>query len=177
MAMADLDHFKVLNDTYGHETGDRALRLFTRVLRDTLRTSDIASRYGGEEFAIAFPDCSSVDAARALNTVRSQLDAAVTVGGLPKFTVSFGVTECEPGEELAAILRRADDALLHAKHAGRDQVVLHDAMNEPAVAPSGGREGVIPLLEDDFQPARMTRGQGGTGPDLAPASSSTGPTA
>ena len=86
MAMADLDHFKILNDTYGHETGDRALRLFTRVLRDTLRTSDIASRYGGEEFAIAFPDCSSVDAARALNTVRSQLDAAVTVGGLPKFT-------------------------------------------------------------------------------------------
>jgi diguanylate cyclase (GGDEF)-like protein len=152
MAMADLDHFKVLNDTYGHETGDRALRLFTRVLRDSLRTSDVASRYGGEEFAIAFPDCSSIDAARALNTVRTQLDAAITVGGLPKFTVSFGVTECEPGEELAAILRRADDALLQAKREGRDRVVLHDAKGESAAAPSGGREGVIPLLEGDFQP-------------------------
>src|SRR5271170_4053713 len=151
VAMADLDHFKVLNDTYGHETGDRALRLFTRVLRDSLRTSDVASRYGGEEFAIAFPDCSAVDAARALKTLRAQLDAAITVGGLPKFTASFGVTECEPGEELATILRRADDALLQAKHEGRDRVVLHDATGEAGVAPSEGREGIISFLEDDYE--------------------------
>jgi len=126
VAMADLDHFKNLNDTYGHETGDRALRLFARVLRDSLRAHDLISRYGGEEFAIAFPDCSSVDATRALNTVAAQLDAAITVGGLPKFTSSFGITEIEPGEELAAVLRRADDALLVAKRSGRDQIVLHD---------------------------------------------------
>ena len=115
VAMADLDHFKALNDTYGHETGDRALRLFARVLRDSLRSSDIISRYGGEEFAIAFPDCSAMEATRALNTVRAQLDAAITVGGLPKFTSSFGITDAEPGEELADVLRRADDALLLAK--------------------------------------------------------------
>ncbi len=126
MTMADLDHFKVLNDTYGHETGDRALRLFARVLRDSLRASDVASRYGGEEFAVAFPDCSAADAARVLDTVRARLDAAIIVGGLPKFTVSFGVTEAEPGEELEAVLRRADDALLNAKREGRDKVVLHD---------------------------------------------------
>ncbi len=134
VAMADLDHFKNLNDTYGHETGDRALRLFARVLRDTLRAHDLISRYGGEEFAIAFPDCSAVDATRALNTVQAQLDAAITVGGLPKFTASFGITEIEPGEELAAALRRADDALLVAKRSGRNQVVLHDpgtASNAP----------------------------------------------
>jgi diguanylate cyclase (GGDEF)-like protein len=134
VAMADLDHFKLLNDTYGHETGDRALRLFARVLRDTLRASDIVSRYGGEEFAIAFPDCSSADASRALQTVRAQLDAAVTVGGLPKFTGSFGITECEPGEELLAVLRRADEALMVAKREGRDKVVLHDPIGTAEVS-------------------------------------------
>jgi diguanylate cyclase (GGDEF)-like protein len=140
VAMADLDHFKALNDTYGHETGDRALRLFARVLRDTLRTSDVVSRYGGEEFAIAFPDCTTIDAAHALNAVRSQLDAAVTVGGLPKFTASFGVTDTEPGEQLAAALRRADDALLVAKRQGRDQVVVHDP--EISLPPSAGEPGL-----------------------------------
>jgi diguanylate cyclase (GGDEF)-like protein len=127
VAMADLDHFKELNDTFGHETGDRALRLFARVLRDSLRSGDIVSRYGGEEFSIAFPDCSVIEATRALNTVRTQLDAAITVGGLPKFTVSFGITESEPGEDLEAVLRRADDALMRAKREGRDRVALHDA--------------------------------------------------
>ena len=65
--------------------------------------------------------------------------------------MSFGVTECEPGEELATILRRADDALLQAKREGRDRVVLHDAMGESSEVPSGGRASVLPLLEDDFQ--------------------------
>jgi diguanylate cyclase (GGDEF)-like protein len=138
VAMADLDHFKTLNDTYGHETGDRALRLFARVLRDSLRASDILARYGGEEFAIAFPDCSAVDATRALNTVRSHLDAAITVGGLPKFTVSFGVTEAEPGEEFSAVLLRADSALMVAKQQGRDRIVLHDSVGGEE-APSEGR--------------------------------------
>ena len=138
VAMADLDHFKNLNDTYGHETGDRALRLFARVLRDSLRAHDLISRYGGEEFAIAFPDCSSVDATRALNTVAAQLDAAITVGGLPKFTSSFGITEIEPGEELAAALRRADDALLVAKRSGRNQIVLHDPGTKSNAPESNG---------------------------------------
>jgi diguanylate cyclase (GGDEF)-like protein len=131
VVMADLDHFKTLNDTYGHETGDRALRLFSRVVRDSLRSSDIVSRYGGEEFAMAFPDCSAVDATRALNTLRAQLDAAISVGGLPAFTCSFGVTDAEPGEELIAVLRRADDALMIAKRQGCDRVVVHDASAGP----------------------------------------------
>ncbi len=150
VAMADLDHFKALNDTYGHETGDRALRLFARVLGDSLRSSDIVSRYGGEEFAITFPDCSATEAARALNTLREQLDAAITVGGLPKFTVSFGITEAEPGEELDAVLRRADDALMKAKHEGRDRVVLHDAVRGASPVSNEGRGELVPLLEEDF---------------------------
>jgi diguanylate cyclase (GGDEF)-like protein len=158
VAMADLDHFKALNDTYGHETGDRALRLFARVLRDSLRGSDIVSRYGGEEFVIAFPDCSSIDASRALNTVRAQLDAAITVGGLPKFTASFGITEAEPGEDLRTVLRRADDALLDAKRQGRDRVVRHDPAT-PVTPSDDGASAALQLpaeLDGRFAPARRT---------------------
>ena len=133
VAMADLDHFQAFNDRYGRETGDRALRLFALVLRDSLRNSDIISRCGGDEFAIAFPDCSAMDASRVLETLRTRFDDAIIVGGLPTFTASFGVTEGEPGEELSAVLRRADDALLLAKHQGRDRVVLYD----PGVAMNG----------------------------------------
>lgn len=153
VAMADLDHFKNLNDTYGHETGDRALRLFARVLRDSLRTSDMVSRHGGEEFAIAFPDCSTVEATRALSHVSTQLDAAITVGGLPKFTVSFGVTESEPGEDFDAVLRRADDALLQAKREGRNRVVLHDATGQPVAVPNDDGSTLATVLERDFLPA------------------------
>ncbi len=154
VAMADLDRFKTLNDTYGHETGDRALRLFARVMRDSLRGSDVVSRYGGEEFAIAFPDCSAIDASRALNTVRAQLDAAITVSGLPKFTASFGVTDAEPGEELIAVLRRADDALLMAKRQGRDRVVLHDAAGLPV--PAEGESGLPRFMDEQLSGADHT---------------------
>ena len=151
VAMADLDHFKTLNDTYGHDTGDRALRLFARVLRDSLRSSDVVSRYGGEEFAIAFPECSAIDATCALNTVRAQLDAAITVGGLPKFTASFGITDAEPGEELNAVLRRADDALLLAKRQGRDRVVLHEAGG--SAGPSDEQRDLAQMLDGQLYEA------------------------
>lgn len=126
LAMADLDHFKVLNDTYGHETGDRALRLFSRVLRESLRGEDLVCRYGGEEFALAFPACSARDAQRVLDSVRARLDAAVTVSGLPAFTASFGLTEMHSHEDLPSALARADSALFSAKRQGRDRVVSDD---------------------------------------------------
>jgi len=127
VAIADLDHFKELNDTYGHDTGDRALRLFAQVIRESVRALDLIGRHGGEEFAIVFPACTAAGARHALNGVRSRLDAAVTVAGLPKYTASFGVIEAAEHEGLPELLARADAALFEAKHRGRDQVVVHDA--------------------------------------------------
>ena len=128
VAMADLDHFKELNDTYGHETGDRALRLFARILRDSMRADDLVCRYGGEEFALAFPSCNARDAQRALDKVRRQLDEATAVGGLPRFTASFGVTEMPSHSDLPASLARADTALFTAKREGRNRVVVDPAL-------------------------------------------------
>jgi diguanylate cyclase (GGDEF)-like protein len=135
IAMADLDHFKMLNDTYGHETGDRALRLFADVLRGSFRTHDLLCRHGGEEFVIAFSDCSAQHALRALDGMRSRLDAAITVAGLPKFTVSVGVIDAAIGEDLPTLTARADLALFQAKREGRDRVIVHDAAGD-AVSPT-----------------------------------------
>ena len=124
VAMADLDHFKQLNDVHGHETGDRALRLFAQTLRTALREHDIVSRQGGEEFAVVLPSCNAADAGVELESCRIRLVETIRDAGLPAFTVSFGVVEAGDAEDLADILARADAALLQAKGAGRDRVVV-----------------------------------------------------
>lgn len=126
IAMADLDHFKDLNDTYGHPTGDRALVLFANTLQSSLRTGDVIGRHGGEEFVIAFPNCSAADARKALDVVRMNLEAAIAVAGLPSFTVSFGVVATHTDEDLPQTIERADAALFAAKAQGRNRVVIGD---------------------------------------------------
>jgi diguanylate cyclase (GGDEF)-like protein len=123
VAMGDLDLFKKLNDTYGHDTGDRALRAFSGVLRATLREEDLAGRYGGEEFLILLPDCSPATAHGVLERVRLDLGPTILQGGLPTFTVSFGVVADDPDVPLDEIVARADAALYQAKEAGRDRIV------------------------------------------------------
>ena len=137
IAMADLDHFKLLNDSYGHETGDRALRVFAQVLRESMRSQDLVCRHGGEEFAIAIPGCSIEKAREIFEATRSRLDAAMTVAGLPKFTVSFGVVDADPNDDLPSLISRADTALFQAKREGRDRVVVVDALGHEIPAPAG----------------------------------------
>ncbi len=122
--MADLDHFKVLNDTYGHPVGDRALTLFAQTLRTALRSQDIISRLGGEEFAIALPECTAANAHTVLDELRSRLDQAISVAGVPRYTASFDVVDASDQEDIPAVLARADAALYTAKHEGRDRVVV-----------------------------------------------------
>ena len=131
VAMADLDHFKSLNDKHGHETGDRALRLFAQVLSESVRSGDLVSRHGGEEFVLALPDCPVDRVDAILDTLRERLDAAITVAGLPQFTVSCGLVQAQPGENLPAVLARADTALFQAKRDGRNQTVIHNAAGHP----------------------------------------------
>jgi diguanylate cyclase (GGDEF)-like protein len=122
VAFADLDHFKLLNDTHGHETGDRALRLFARVLRDSVRPTDIPARYGGEEFVVVLPDCSVNDAVSVAHRMRGRLADALHGANVPPFTVSVGIARSGPDNGLTETVARADEALLAAKAAGRDRV-------------------------------------------------------
>jgi diguanylate cyclase (GGDEF)-like protein len=126
IAMADLDHFKQLNDTYGHEVGDRALRMFANVLRTSLRGEDLIARYGGEEFVIVLPERSMIDAAGTLNRLRERLADASQRGGTPTFTASFGLADTGDGSVLEEILRVADSRLRAAKMLGRDRIVTTD---------------------------------------------------
>jgi diguanylate cyclase (GGDEF)-like protein len=134
LAMADLDHFKQLNDTFGHETGDRALRLFARVAREAVRDGDIVARHGGEEFVLVLPRTNVVTAAPVLHRLRSALAEALTGAQLPPFTVSLGLVDSTWSDQLDVLLRNADRALMHAKADGRDRVVIADGHDAPPIS-------------------------------------------
>lgn len=127
VVMADLDHFKKLNDTFGHGVGDRALRTFARLLKSVLRPHDLVARYGGEEFALVLPDCGAEEATTALERVRAALAKECAKGDGPVFTVSLGVSLFpQHGDDVGALLKTADVALYNAKTAGRDRIVISD---------------------------------------------------
>ena len=127
LAMADLDHFKHLNDTYGHDTGDRALRLFARVMSNAVRDSDLVSRHGGEEFVIVLPGADVTAAAPVLHRVRSSLEESIGAAQVPPFTVSIGLVDSTWSNDLLSLLRSADRALGEAKDQGRDRVIIDHA--------------------------------------------------
>jgi diguanylate cyclase (GGDEF)-like protein len=138
IAFADLDHFKNLNDEFGHEIGDRALRLFGRVLRDSVRPADIPARYGGEEFVVLLPECSLSDARIVADRLRERLAAAVGGATIPAFTVSVGLAAWEPPETFDDTVARADAALLGAKRAGRDRVLTANELPDLDAASTNG---------------------------------------
>jgi diguanylate cyclase (GGDEF)-like protein len=140
LAYGDLDHFKMLNDTHGHEAGDQALRLFARVLGDSLRPNDIAARYGGEEFVVVLPACEVPEATSVLERVRESLALALQSGRIPSFTVTFGVASSAYANSFDEIVAIADHALMGAKTAGRNRVAVAELINQ-GESPPGKRIG------------------------------------
>ncbi|MEH6493572.1 biofilm regulation diguanylate cyclase SiaD [Halopseudomonas sp.] len=124
IAMLDVDHFKAINDQYGHELGDSALTEIARVLDAEIREQDLCGRWGGEEFLILLPETQADAAARVMErvrtaiehlTIRAQTDS-VTV------TISIGIAEYQAGESYSETINQADHALLVAKRGGRNQL-------------------------------------------------------
>jgi diguanylate cyclase (GGDEF)-like protein len=126
LILADLDHFKTINDAHGHDTGDRVITAFAARLRQAAGARGVAGRLGGEEFAVLLPLADLASAQIFAEAVR-QAFAAETIDGLPaatRVTASFGVAARSAAELLAPLLRRADEALYKAKQSGRDSVRL-----------------------------------------------------
>jgi len=122
--MADLDHFKRLNDTFGHAAGDRALCAFAQCLTSAVRSEDLVARHGGEEFVLALPGAPTEAILRVVRRIRESLRARIASGELPPFTASFGVVEGATGATLRSLLSAADGALYEAKQAGRNRTVV-----------------------------------------------------
>jgi len=156
-AMVDLDHFKRLNDSYGHEMGDRALRLFSRVARAALRDRDMIARWGGEEFAIMLRGVLSFDAVEVLNRMRGALASATLSGDTPVFTASFGVCDTAHAGNQDVLIRSADDALYAAKEAGRDRVIVAESRG----APTATRRVTEHAAQIDLSPGPIDPASGG----------------
>ena len=157
IAVADLDRFKAINDTHGHEAGDRALRLFARVVSESLRDGDVLARWGGEEFVLALPGIDRRDAAGILDRVREEL-ADAQPADLPRFTCSFGVTDSHHASTLDQMLKIADHGLYVSKQTGRDRVTIGDP--ELSGQTPERRNGHRPLLhsvseEEDPRPTGL----------------------
>ncbi|MGL6123496.1 MAG: GGDEF domain-containing protein, partial [Shewanella sp.] len=126
VAIADIDHFKSINDSFGHSTGDKTLQVISMALKKSLRDTEFVARYGGEEFVLLLPDVAPADIAQLLNRVRDKIkniqfkfkNQRITV------TVSIGAAQVMGSELIHETFERADAALYKAKHESRDRVVI-----------------------------------------------------
>jgi len=126
IAMCDLDFFKQVNDSYGHDVGDEVIIKFADILKLSVREIDIVARYGGEEFIILFP-CTTIDGARnVVERMRKHAEASAIQldTKVLNFTASFGITEMSPGTEFSEAVKTVDQALYKAKEEGRNRVCV-----------------------------------------------------
>jgi len=134
-AMVDIDHFKQVNDIYGHPAGDQVIKSLARLLKQRLRKTDTVGRYGGEEFAVVLSDADGATAVRVMDVIREDFSKVRHSAGGKEFSVTFscGIADFADFGDAARLCEAADGALYAAKHAGRNHLVLADA-------PAGGGE-------------------------------------
>jgi diguanylate cyclase (GGDEF)-like protein len=121
LVMYDLDHFKRVNDTYGHDAGDAVLQIVTGLVKQNIRAVDVAARWGGEEFMVMMPQ-SALDVARSAAERLRLAIASHSFDQVGEVTASFGVTAFVPEDDSSSLLKRVDDALYRAKELGRNRV-------------------------------------------------------
>jgi diguanylate cyclase (GGDEF)-like protein len=149
VVMADLDFFKRLNDTQGHEAGDRALKLFADTAREVVRDRDHVVRWGGEEFAFLLPGANCERAAEVVGRLRAALAEAHLLSGTPVFTASFGISDSTMTRDRETLIRLADDALYRSKQAGRDCCTVGDPqiMSMPGVRRERDQGAVVDITQ------------------------------
>lgn len=137
----DLDHFKRINDTHGHAIGDACLRVVTEVIRSEMQPEQKLGRIGGEEFLLLMPGAARRHARDLAERIREQVESrCARVQTAPvELTLSIGVVECQPQDDTASLLQRADEAMYRAKHDGRNRVVVLDSRDD-----ADRREAVLP---------------------------------
>lgn len=127
LVMCDIDHFKRVNDAFGHQVGDEIIKMFSRVIETSVREGDTVIRYGGEEFAIILPKAGQAAAKAIAEWIRHQFESKKltireTNQRIGQMTASFGVAEYRPGDDTENLVQRADAKLYDAKSAGRNRV-------------------------------------------------------
>ena len=125
MALLDIDNFKKLNDSLGHDVGDAALIHLVTVIRETLRPQDTLARFGGEEFIILLPDTPIDDAKKALVRLQRELTKRIFLTDNEKVLITFsaGVTDFRIDDNQTSVTKRADEAMYSAKKTGKNRVV------------------------------------------------------
>jgi diguanylate cyclase (GGDEF)-like protein len=126
IVLLDIDHFKAINDRFGHDLGDEVLKSAAKAMKESLRSTDTLARYGGEEFIVLLPYTDSSEAGQVAQHLRAAIAhcRVVAGSGIAEVTISAGVATARPGETIDALVRRADDALYAAKSTGRNRVVI-----------------------------------------------------
>jgi diguanylate cyclase len=131
VVLFDIDHFKRINDTYGHLVGDKVIRFVAELLRKNIKGKDTACRFGGEEFALLLPETPLLGGRQVADNIRkalaeSNLVRTGTREPLGRITISAGVARCRGGEDCTTLIDRADQALYRSKHDGRNRVTVEN---------------------------------------------------